>query len=60
MLIARTELGRLPPLQEVAERLFFIEEKIPDLNQLYTDLINHGTESLPFSQALDLVLSLVG
>lgn len=30
MLIARTELGRLPPLQEVAERLFFIEEKIPD------------------------------
>lgn len=59
MLIARTELGRLPPLQEVAERLFY-RRKILDLNQLYTDHINHGTESLPFSQALDLVLLLVG
>lgn len=50
----------LPQVQEVAERLFFIDERIPYLNELYMDLVNQGTQSIPFSQALELGLSFVG
>ena len=50
----------LPQVQEVAERLFFKDERIPSLNELYMDLVNQGTQSIPFSQALELVLSFLG
>lgn len=47
-------------VEEVAERLFFKDERIPSLNELYVDLVNQGTQSIPFSQALELVLSFLG
>lgn len=50
----------LPQVQEVAERLFFKDERIHYLNELYMDLVNQGTQSIPFSQALELVLSFLG
>jgi hypothetical protein len=43
-------------LQEVAERLFFSDASIQCLNQIYVDLVNQGTQSPHFAQALDYVL----
>lgn len=45
-------------LQEVSERLFFRDESIQCLNQIYLDLVNQGTHSPHFAQALEFVLSL--
>lgn len=39
-------------LQEVAEHLFFSNESIQWLNQIYLDLVNQGTQSPHFAQAL--------
>lgn len=46
-------------LQEVAERLFFGDERIQSLNQIYLDLVNQSTQSPHFAQALDYVLHFV-
>ena len=44
-------------LQEVAARCFFHNESIQWLNAIYFDLVNQGTQSPHFAQALELVLS---
>lgn len=46
--------------KKVAERLFFIDESIQWLNQIYLDLVNQGTQSPHFAQALDYVLHFGG
>lgn len=43
-------------LQEVAERVLFSVDNIHGLNQIYLDLVNHGTQGIYFSQVLDYVL----
>lgn len=45
-------------LQELSEHLFFRDESFQCLNQIYLDLVNQGTQSPHFAQALALVLSL--
>ena len=58
-----TEDLNLPPevnLQEVASRLFFRDQNIPWLNQIYLDLVNQGTQSPHFAHALDYVLHFGG
>ncbi|KAK7370572.1 hypothetical protein VNO78_35192 [Psophocarpus tetragonolobus] len=45
-------------LQDVSERLFFRDEGVQCLNQIYLDLVNQGTHSPHFAQALEYVLSL--
>ena len=54
-----TESVTLPEvnLQEVAARCFFHNESIFWLNDIYVDLVNQGTQSPHFAQALGLVLS---
>lgn len=46
-------------LQEVAARCFFHNESIQWLNAIYLDLVNQGTQSPHFAQALELVLSFI-
>lgn len=43
-------------LQEVAERLFFVEERVSLLNNLYCDLLYQGTQSPYFIQVLEFLL----
>ena len=43
-------------LQEVSARCFFHNESIQGLNAIYLDLVNQGTQSPHFAQALELVL----
>lgn len=46
-------------LQELfSEHFFFRDESFQCLNQIYLDLVNQGTQSPHFAQALALVLSL--
>ena len=45
-------------LQEVSARCFFHNESIQGINAIYLDLVNQGTQSPHFAQALELVLSL--
>ena len=45
-------------LQELSEHLFFRDESFQCLNEIYLDLVNQGTQSPHFAQALALVLSL--
>lgn len=44
-------------LEEVAQRLFFLNQPIQGLNQIYVDLVNQSTQSPYFVQALEFVLS---
>lgn len=46
--------------QEVAERVFFSVDNIHWLNQIYLELVNQGTQSPHFAQALDYVLHFGG
>ena len=53
-----TEDVNLPPevnLQEVAERLFFSDQSIQWLNQIYLDLVNQGTQSEYFLQVIQFL-----
>ena len=51
--------NRINSENEVAERLFFGDERIQSLNQIYLDLVNQSTQSPHFAQALDYVLHFV-
>lgn len=43
-------------LQEVSERLFFLEERVSLLHNIYSDLISHGTESEYFLQIIQFLV----
>ena len=47
-------------LGQVAEGLFFREETVLSLNEIHLSLLNHGTQSPHFVQALEFVLSSLG
>lgn len=52
----------LPPqanVHNIAENLFWIGERgeVHSLNQIYVDLVNQGTQSIPFAKVLEQVLS---
>lgn len=49
----------LPPgvnLQEVAEGLFFLDERVGPLHEIHLDLVSRGTQSDHFVQALQFLL----
>ena len=46
----------LPPIQPLTQQILFTEETIPNLNSLYTNLMENGTQAEFFLQILQLIV----
>jgi hypothetical protein len=43
-------------LQEVSTHLFFVDDRVPLLNSIHSDLIAHGTDSAYFVQLIQFLI----